>query len=254
MMPGPAPMDRRQRLQFAREIAGRAREVYGPDLIAAGLYGSMARGEDGPYSDVEMFCVLRRPGEEFSHEWSYGPGKAEVDFYGEDVLLRRAAEVDGRWPLTHGAYYAVLPLHDPGGFFPRLRGVAAGREDSQFHAAIEGVLVGELYEFAGKLRNAMSSGSTAYLPELAVQMARYGAFLVGLHNRRLFSTGGRVLEEALTLPERPQGLDDLCQMVMSGNLSDTKLIATACERFWTGVAAWAATHGYAITDTRRIPF
>lgn len=41
-----------------------------------------------------------------------------------DVLLRKAARVDGRWPLTHGAYMTVLPLYDPDGFFEKLQQVA----------------------------------------------------------------------------------------------------------------------------------
>jgi kanamycin nucleotidyltransferase len=78
-----------------------------------GVYGSLARGADGPYSDIEMMCLLRTAGVERTVEWSHGPWKAEVNFLGYDVALRQAAEVDGDWPLAHGAYLNVLPLHDP---------------------------------------------------------------------------------------------------------------------------------------------
>ena len=239
---------------LAQEIADRAVQVHGPGLKAVGLYGSMARDSDGPFSDIEVLCVLRLPGEEFTYEWAYGPGKAEVNFCSEDVLLRKAAEVDGRWPLTHGAYQAVLALHDPEEFFPKLRHVAANRADDQFQAAINSVLVGELYEFAGKLRNIPHGGSQAYLPELAMQMAKYGAFVVGLHNRRCFSTGAKVIEEALTLPDRPEGFDALCQLTASGRLSEHLKVVEACESFWAGVASWAQEHGYTLIDSRRIPF
>lgn len=251
---GPQPLSREDRLSLAWEIAERARAVHGGKLKAVGIYGSTAREADGPYSDLEMLCVLDTRGEEYSYEWCYGPSKAEVNFYSEDVLLRKATEVDGRWPLTHGAFLTVMPLIDPGGFFVRLRQVVMERPGEQFDAAIRETLVGELYEFIGKLRNAMAARRFASLPGLALEMARYGAFIIGLANRRCFSSGVRVLEEALGMPDRPAGFDGLCRLAMSGQLSDPSAVAAACEEFWAGVQAWAAQKGYAIVESRRIPF
>lgn len=253
-MAGPEPMSRGERLELAKEIADRALSIYGPRIKAVGLYGSMARSTDGPFSDIEIFCVLRSEGEEFSYEWSYGPGKAEVDFYSEDVLLRRAAQVEGRWPLTHGAYQSVMPLYDPEEFFARLKAAACSQTDRQFHHAICEVLVGELYEFAGKWRNARASGYTAHLPSLAAETAKYGAMVIGLHNRRTFSTGSRVLEEALTMQERPAGFDSLAKVVMAGELSEPGVVHQLCEAFWDGLITWAEAHGYELTSAGRIPF
>lgn len=253
-MLGPTPMSRRERMSVAEEIADRALQAHGADLKAVGLYGSMARNDDGPFSDIEMFCVLRTPGREFSHEWSYGSGKAEVDFYGEDVLLHKAAMVDGRWPLTHGAFHAVLALLDPEGFFPKLRDVASARTGDQFRVAIQETLIGELYEDIGKVRNTPHKGTLSFLPELAMQMAKHTAFTIGLHHRRFFSSGSRVLEEALAMPDRPAGFDALCRLVMTGDLSSSIAVTRACEDCWAGVGTWAAAHGYSVNETRRIPF
>ena len=98
----PRPQSRERRLALARQIARRLAEVHGPALKAVGVYGSTARGTDGPYSDLEMWCVLRTTGEDYAHEWTTGPWKAEVDVYSADLILAEAARVDGRWPLTHG--------------------------------------------------------------------------------------------------------------------------------------------------------
>ncbi len=35
------------------------KERFHLEVIAIGLYGSLAREEDGPYSDIELFGVLR---------------------------------------------------------------------------------------------------------------------------------------------------------------------------------------------------
>lgn len=122
-----------------------------------------------------------------------------------------------------------------------------------FSNAIHEVLVGEMYEFIGKLRNANRTGTQSYLPYLAMQFAKCGAMLIGLHNRKLYSTGARVLPESLELPERPDGYDAVANMVMSGQLSEPDRIIDACEQFWNGLVSWAAEYGYKI-HSERIPF
>jgi kanamycin nucleotidyltransferase len=247
-------MEREDRLRLARRIAERLVEVHGVDLVAVGLYGSLARGTDGPFSDIEMWCVLRPKGIDLSHEWSVGPWKAEVDVMSEDSLLHRAAEVDYDWALTHGAFEHVLPLHDPTGFFDRLREVATGQPKAKFRAAIEATLVEELYEHVGKLRNARWRGEAAPLPLLAVDLAREGAFVIGLHARRTFTSGGRLLEEALALPDRPAGFDELATRVVRGELTEPEAIHASCEAFWVGMCRWADRHHYRMLTERSIPF
>jgi len=256
LMYGPLAVSQEDRMTIAHEIAARLQETYREELLAIGLYGSLSRGTDGPYSDIEMFCVLRRSEEtvEFSHEWSAGPWKAEVNVVSEDVLLEVAGDIEGEWSLTHGPYHAARPLYDPEGFFLTLRQAAQSPDYSAFQEAIEGILVGEMMEFAGKLRNIAHHGPRTYLPYLTMQFAQYGAMLIGLHNRKLYSTGSLVLPEALALPERPEGYDAVAELVLSGSLTDSDQLIMHCENFWQGLHAWAAEHGYAIHSAERIPF
>ncbi|BFH17962.1 ANT(4')-I family aminoglycoside nucleotidyltransferase [Paenibacillus melissococcoides] len=252
---GPVPISKEARMETCRKIADRLHEKYGKRIKAIGVYGSIARGMDGPYSDIEMFCVLRKSSEaaDDCYEWSAGPWKAEVDVMSEHVLLCEAAEIEGRWPLTHGPFFTALALYDPEEFFPKLKAAAESPPASEFRRAICEVLVGEMYEFAGKLRNASLHGPDSYLPYLAMQFAHNGAMILGLHHRTLFTTGARVLPEALALPDRPQGYDELAGLIMSGELADPERIVTACEAYWQGLTAWAAKHHYAIVSPP-IPF
>lgn len=115
------------------------------------------------------------------------------------------------------------------------------------------MLVGEMYEFIGKLRNVTINGPRTYLPYLIMQFAQYGAMLVGLHNQKLFSTGSMVLPEALELPGRPEGFDHLVKLVMFGDLAEPTKIISVCENFWSGLVSWAVEHDYHI-QSQRIPF
>ncbi|MED4570518.1 ANT(4')-I family aminoglycoside nucleotidyltransferase [Brevibacillus agri] len=254
-MNGPVNITRNERLQTCQEIAARLHEVYGAKILAIGVYGSVARGTDGPFSDIEMFCVLEDSDEDvdFSHEWSAGPWKAEVNVLSANVLLHMAATVDEGWPLSHGAFFAPLALYDPKDFFPALKKAAQSPTQEAFTEAINGVLVGEMYEFIGKLRNAHLNGPHTYLPYLAMQFAQYGAMLLGLHHRTCYSTGAQVLPESLLLTDRPDGYEQVAKLVMSGELADPAKIVAACEQFWSGLHVWAAKHHYVI-HTKRIPF
>lgn len=239
MSGGPQPMARAQRLQLAFKIADQIHDHYGDDVLAIGVYGSVARGMDGPYSDIEMHCVLRGRGVDTAHEWSVGPWKAEVDVYSEDVVLGRAAEVDVDWPITHGAFAEVLALYDPTGFFSRLRVAALSQPEYVFQQTMRDVIVGELYERVGKIRNARMSQNNGCVPYLAVELAKFGACLIGLAHRHLYTSGPLIFEESLTLPGRPDGYDALCRVVMVGELTDTSGIADATDVFWAGVENWA---------------
>lgn len=254
-MNGPVNISRIERLQTCYEIASRLHEVYGEKIHAIGVYGSISRGTDGPFSDIEMFCVLNESSEsvDFCYEWSAGPWKAQVDVSSADILLKTASTVEGEWPLTHGQFFSQLSLYDPKGFFPKLKEAAESPKKEDFRRAINEVLVGGMYEFVGKLRNANLNGPHTYLPYLAVEFAQYGAMLVGLHNQKLFSTGSMVLPESLELLSRPEGFDNVVRLVMSGELAEPSRIVSTCENFWNGLVNWATEHDY-IISTKRIPF
>lgn len=255
IMPGgPQPMTRRERLALAREIADRARVSRGEDVLAAGLYGSVARGADGPYADSEILCVLKTSGEDYSHEWTTGPWKAEVNFVSRDRLFAQAAEVQGEWPLTHGAYIHTCPLYDPEGVFLQLRRIVRGQPGDTFATALRALIVGDIYELVGKVRNAQHLGHGAGLPMLAMHLARYGACLIGLADRHLYTSGSCMFEESLRIHGRPAGYDDLCRLVMDGTLSRPAEVVEVCEEFWAGVERWSAARGIQLEEPRRIPF
>ena len=241
-------MDRSTRLDLVHDLAGRLHQHYGERVLAIGAYGSLARGTDRPYSDVEMHCVLRGTGFEEWLEWSAGPWKAEIDVYSQDLLLARAEDVDGEWPISHGAVTAVLALYDPEGYFPRLKAAVFSAPPAVFRRAMRDVIVGDIYERMGKIRNARADRHAAPLPALAVELARHGACLIGLDHRHLYTTNTRLWEESLSLPGRPDGYDDLVRLVMAGTLDEPDRLAAAADAFWAGVERWAMARGLVIKE------
>jgi kanamycin nucleotidyltransferase len=251
---GPQPLQHSQRLTIANEIAERVKVRFHPEVIAIGLYGSLAREEDGPYSDIELFVVLRTDQYEQRYEWCTTKWKAEVDLYGKQTLRERAAHVDGRWPLTHSAYQTVLPLHDPEHFFAEIRTIAQASPEPLFREAIENLLVDDVFECIGKILNAQVLVITTALPTLVLKLVQAVAMVVGLANRQCYTTGTQVISEAMALPDLPDGFRELGQIILTGDLRDGQQLGTLCERLWHGLNVWANEHGYQFISQERIPF
>ncbi|MFD0520484.1 nucleotidyltransferase domain-containing protein [Paractinoplanes durhamensis] len=92
------------------------------EVQAIGVHGSLAHGDDRDGSDVNVLVVTYRAGA--------GPKPAlrkvdgtlvDLEVVTGDEGLRRARELTSRWPLDADRYVTTRPLHDPRGWFARLR-------------------------------------------------------------------------------------------------------------------------------------
>jgi kanamycin nucleotidyltransferase len=254
MYPAPEPMEHQQRMELAQMIAKRLIARYGKVVKAIGLYGSLARNEEGPYSDIEMFCVLRAPGETRNYEWCAGSWKAEVNVRDEVSLRQEASQVDGHWARTHGKFVHIFPLTDPEDYFSGLRELVVSHPPEIFREVIKEVLIGDIYELIGKVRNAQVRGHEQALVVLAVELTQRTASALGLEHRHLYGSSSSVLDEAVRLPDPPEGFHSLAQMVMTGNLHHAPMIVSACDTLWSGLVRWAEERSYALVASQDIPF
>jgi kanamycin nucleotidyltransferase len=244
MSDGPQPLSHTERWALAEGIAQELHTHYGTRLLALGVYGSLARGNDGPYSDIEMHCVVRGERIETSFEWSTGPWKAEVDVYSPDVLFQDASFVDGDWPITHGAFVTVKPIYDPNGLFDKLRRVTLSQPAVVFKDRVTEVIVGEIYELVGKIRNACQAQAHDLLAGFISQLAIWGACILGLHHHQLFTSKSSMFQEALALPDIPDGFQALVHRVRRGELSQPAILLETTNRYWTSLVTWAERNHY----------
>lgn len=245
---GPSLIDHQTRLQIASHIADQLIAHFGQKLVAIGLYGSLAQGSDGPYSDIEMHCVLDEPGLDTSLEWSAGDWKAEVDLKGVNVILKNAAQVSITWPINHSMFVFVQPIYDPTNLFIHLRKTAISQPATSYLKAIQELITSEVFDLIGKIRNMSYRQDFSMLAYDAADLARWGACLVGLDNRTIYPSGGLAIKSSLSLDNRPPGYDSLCSLVMAGTLSEAGLTIQACEDFWQGVNTWAIRKGIKLVN------
>jgi hypothetical protein len=112
----------------AAQVADAARRRYPADILAIGVHGSMAHGDDADTSDVDLVVVTYRP------DAGPRPVTRRVDgvlvdlgVVGADEYLRHARTLTTSWPLAADRYVTTRPIHDPDAWLERLRDVHLGR-------------------------------------------------------------------------------------------------------------------------------
>jgi len=126
------PADERQsnnpRWALAEHVGDVVRRRHPADVLAIGVHGSLAHGDDTRGSDVNVVVVTYRPGA--------GPRPitrrvdgvlVELTVAGRDDYLQAARTLSASWPLTADRYVTTRPLHDPRGWLPALRDTHLGR-------------------------------------------------------------------------------------------------------------------------------
>jgi Nucleotidyltransferase domain len=116
------------RWELADEVAETARRRFPADVLAVGVYGSLAHGDDTQASDIDLIVVTHRAGARL-HPMTRRVGGHLVDLsvIGADDYLRHARTLSTSWPLAADRYLATKPLYDPTRWLDRLRDVHLGR-------------------------------------------------------------------------------------------------------------------------------
>ncbi len=104
------------------------------------------------------------------------------------------------------------------------------------------------------MRNAHVRGYEQALVVLAVELAQRTASALGLEHRHLYGTSSSVIDEAVRLPDPPEGFHTLAQMVMTGNLQHASTIVSICDTLWLGLVRWAEERSYTLVASQDVPF
>jgi hypothetical protein len=180
----------KERVELARELTAALLRRHGEAIVAVGAHGAVARSEDGDESGLDLAVVTARPEVEVPDRLLRHRGTVvDLGAIAADDYLEEAGHIGPAWPLAADQYVNQLALHDPGGFFHKLKHVhEAAVEESPpeaFRAAAGYDLV-QLVAWEARAREAELAGDLA-VASLAVKEAAVLAMLVvGLHTRTAY--------------------------------------------------------------------
>jgi predicted nucleotidyltransferase len=116
-------VDREEKLGFARLLTARLLAAHGEDrLVALGVQGSLARGDDTEGSDLNLAVITADPEVHVpDRTLSYQGTVVDLAAITADAYLEQATQIGPLWPVAADQYLHTLALHDPTGYFQRLR-------------------------------------------------------------------------------------------------------------------------------------
>jgi predicted nucleotidyltransferase len=147
-----------------------------PNLVGIQVHGSVARGEPGPFSDIDLLCVYGRHRKPSDSSYFDGDIYVGVGFLQVSALEKEFTDPKSFY-WARGSADKTRILYDPKGVLKRLVVRWKGAEPSR--RLVENSLweaYHNIVEYSGKLRNGWA-GRDEYL-------TRYSASIIAVHVER----------------------------------------------------------------------
>lgn len=225
-------MNVNKRIQAANEIAERILGEYGEQILGIAAYGSLAKGEDTQFSDLELWIATSgdMPSREvlgiykgISVELYYGPA---------DEFIEDARQVSPYWPVRADMRRSYLVLYERDDFFERVRKAASELKDEDFIAAAKLLLL-RTRELEGKLRSARSRDDAYGVLAVARQMVFNFALLIGLVNRSYYPSQRGMYQLSKEMPLKPTRYPELLDAAGGFTTTEPREVYTAAIELWS---------------------
>lgn len=180
-------MNHRQRVDACREVSSRLLQSHTDEIIATAVFGSVARGEDLEYSDIDMQVLVRDGASLSSHFFVLNECYFSIIVKSEEDWRKELTMPVSGLCLTAGALEMVLPIHDPSGAFARLRTMARALPAESWKAAIREGIAG-IVEDLGRVRNLYMQGDYTNFRLFSVLVAIGAAKVYGDLHRHVLRT------------------------------------------------------------------
>jgi kanamycin nucleotidyltransferase len=238
MLEYPVPTTREEKLEIVNIIKNRLLNRFNDSILAIGVYGSLGKGTDGPYSDIEMHVITDNHTQLEGYEFIYDKFKIEISIRTKDDIYHKAKKIDDMWPIKAGSYIHISPVYDPFHIFKDLKSLPLEITANDIKRVMREFMIWEPYETMGKIRNNWERKNLEYLSVGAKDLTWQTAKLIGLANKKYYSTRANTYKESLTMELKPDGYEELVKCVTDGNLTDKEEVYFFCENLWTGLNKW----------------
>jgi len=240
-------MERTRRRRLAEQLAAKV-ERSRKDVVAVVLFGSVARGDDGPDSDVEIGAVARRGGRE-AERFVLGGVLFNVYWYNAAGLRRQMLEPDG--DATKHGFFDGIPLTDPFGWFARLKREVGDLPASYYRRSAEDALH-HMYEYVCKARNARRRGDDANVVYATRVVGYFARVLAALLNGRHYASENTMTDEWGGFADLPKGFRRHVMPLIGGSAS-VRVRYDCALVLWRLCRAWAARRGVRLRTVRSLP-
>jgi predicted nucleotidyltransferase len=183
-------VDHDERLRLAADLTERLLDRHGAAIVAVGVHGSVARGDDGEESDLDLAVVTAGPEVQVPDRYlRHRDTVVDLGAIAADAYLEEAGHIGPAWPLAADQYVNHLAVHDPGGFFHKLKHVheaAVEEAGPELFAAAAGFDLVQLLSWDATARAAELAGDLLTTSVAVKEAAVLAALVIGLHTRTAY--------------------------------------------------------------------
>ena len=240
-------MERARRRRLVEELAAKIRRRR-KDVRAIVLFGSVARGDDRPASDVDVIVIAKR-GPWEPQRFVLGGVLFNVYWKSWPTIMREMLELRG--DATRHGFLDGVELYDPEGLMRKLRKLVAALPES-FARACAKESLHEMYEYVCKARNAWRSHDRENLVYAARVTATHATTVVAILNRRHYASENTVWSGWRDFPDLPPKFSTLVSRIFIARLPDRRLYETTMA-VWDATRRWAARKGVRLHMVRSLP-
>ncbi|GAB4438548.1 MAG: hypothetical protein OHK0015_32310 [Chloroflexi bacterium OHK40] len=237
-------MDTAARRALARALAARLQARYGDALLLAGMVGSAVRGDDTPYSDLDMVVVARDGAAIATRTFLFQGIPVSLRVITEPVLT---AELHGpglEWPYWMGVLEVLQPLAGDPAHVARWQAMGLAQDERSFRVMVERLLPELVFEAYGRVRSCAARGNERDAPALALEVVYELKTALCLLNRRWVTRDYYAgIEQSFGFPLIPEGYAELAPRLLDARELATivPLAGQLVASYWKLLAVLGAT-------------
>lgn len=241
-------MKREERLKIAKRIARKVLKKYGNKVLAIGVYGSVARGEDRRYSDLDMIVIVKKKREGiYDRFFIYKGLPVLVEFETIEEVKKRIRNMWFKWPLEVNAFLSILPLFDPQHVFTKFKREYERLSEKDFREGAMNALE-HVYEYFLTVKNAYVYKEREKLLLQARVFARSVACFLALINHTYFKSGKKVFEQKFK--KYPKNYYKLIKIAAGFISLNEKKVYEVCKKLFKETMKFAGEMGLKIDDSK----
>jgi len=239
----PQKFTREERLIFAKEFSEKIKSKFKENLLAVSIYGSVAREEDQPYSDLEMLVILKRLRPEKTIEGIYKGLKYEINLCTKERIKKNIYTIDIDWPIIVGQYLKILPLYDPQNVFDYFVKEYKKVVKRTFKLYIAEVFSCDLFDLFCKFFNARERKNYQTMRFLIFVLCDKVSKFLGLINKQYYHSLAERPQDAIKTPINFPSFIELMKKIMSGKIEDTKELSMLIEKLYQEITLYLEEEG-----------
>ena len=237
-----------ERVELGRKIASQILDTYKDAIFAICIYASTAKKLDRPYSDLEIFCVVKDSLEVKNKRYVYDGLLVEVDYFQESNFLKEAKRIGWDWPLGADQYRNRIVLFERDNWLKKLEQAVAENDRADLMEELRWATL-TMTESLAAVRNAHLKRDYRDLRTRAFFLAWDTARVVFYHNRKYVLTTSWFWKQLFECPEQPKGFRKLIDVVSGFEKSTNAELVDAAEKLWRTAILMLQQRGISMEST-----